>query len=82
LIRGQGIEEQFIVNGWTGGAKCFFPALARPMARRDHETIILDPQLDEVLESALLDNWLRTPREFPICTSSTFIADKHLVSTL
>ena len=28
------------------------------MARRDHETIILDPQLDEVLESALLDNWL------------------------
>jgi hypothetical protein len=58
LIRGQGIEEKFIVNGWTGGAECFFPALPRPMALRDHETIILDPHLNGVPESALLENWL------------------------
>jgi hypothetical protein len=59
LIRGQGIEEQFVVNGWTGGAECFLPALTRAMALRYHEAIDLDPQLNGVPGSALLENWLR-----------------------
>jgi hypothetical protein len=70
LIRGQGIEEQFIVDGWTGSAGCFFPALARPMVWRDYEMTILDPQLYGVLEAALFENWLGD-------SDASRIADTH-----
>jgi len=43
LIRGQGVEDKFVVDGWTGSAECFLLALPRPMALGDHKTIILDP---------------------------------------
>jgi hypothetical protein len=49
------------------------------MALRDHQTIILDPQLNAILEAALFENWLGDSDASRIANAHKFHLHRRLM---